>query len=72
VPFAPFLLITIPWDPNVATIGGLVLAWHGVFTAVGILAGVQISLRVGKSIRYNRTMPDRAGRGSQRGRAAST
>jgi len=53
VPFAPLLLITIPWDPNVATIGGLVLAWHGVFTAVGILAGVQISLRVGRSIRYN-------------------
>ena len=49
----PLLLITIPWDPIVATLGGLVLAWHGVFTAVGILAGVQISLYVGKKIRYS-------------------
>jgi phosphatidylglycerol:prolipoprotein diacylglycerol transferase len=53
VPFVSFLLITIPWDPNVATIGGLVLAWHGVFTAVGILAGVQLALRVGKTTRYD-------------------
>jgi phosphatidylglycerol---prolipoprotein diacylglyceryl transferase len=49
----PLLLITIPWDPIVATLGGLVLAWHGVFTAIGILAGVQISLYVGKKIHYS-------------------
>lgn len=49
----PLLLITIPWDPIVATLGGIVLAWHGVFTAVGILAGVQIALRVGKTTRYS-------------------
>jgi len=53
LPFLPFLLITIPWDPIVVRVGGLVLAWHGVFTAVGILAGVQLALRVGKMIRYN-------------------
>jgi phosphatidylglycerol---prolipoprotein diacylglyceryl transferase len=47
------LFITIPWDPIVATFGGIVLAWHGVFTAVGILAGVQIALYVGKKIRYD-------------------
>lgn len=49
----PFLVITIPWDPTILTLGGLVLTWHGVFTAVGILAGVQIALRVGRTIRYS-------------------
>jgi phosphatidylglycerol:prolipoprotein diacylglycerol transferase len=47
------LTITIPWDPTIITIGGLVLAWHGFFTAVGILAGVQIALHVGKTTRYS-------------------
>ncbi len=48
-----FLLITIPWDPNIARLGGLILTWHGVFTAVGILAGVQFALRAGKTIHFN-------------------
>lgn len=48
-----FLFITIPWDPVVANLGGLVLAWHGVFTAVGILAGVQIALYVAKKTGFS-------------------
>jgi phosphatidylglycerol:prolipoprotein diacylglycerol transferase len=45
----PALLIEIPWDPNITTLGGLLLTWHGLFTAVGILIGVQIALRVARA-----------------------
>ena len=38
------LAIEIPFDPRIITIGGLMLTWHGLFTAIGILAGVQIAL----------------------------
>ena len=31
--------LTVPWDPNVG-IAPFVLAWHGIFTAVGIVLGV--------------------------------
>ncbi|HUG06255.1 MAG TPA: prolipoprotein diacylglyceryl transferase, partial [Candidatus Limnocylindria bacterium] len=37
--------ITIPFDPNIH-IGPLTIAWHGVFTAVGILFGVWLALRL--------------------------
>jgi prolipoprotein diacylglyceryl transferase len=33
-------------DPNLVRVGDFVLAWHGVFTAVGILAGVWLAARV--------------------------
>lgn len=49
----PFLAITIPWSPNIFTLGGFVLTWHGFFTAVGILAGVQLSLWAGRRIGYD-------------------
>ena len=38
-------MITIPLDPNIH-IGPLAIAWHGVFTAVGILFGVWLPLRL--------------------------
>jgi prolipoprotein diacylglyceryl transferase len=53
----PLLTIEIPWNPNITTIGGFLLTWHGLFTAIGILAGVQLSLRMGKVVGYD---PDRA------------
>ncbi len=43
------LAIEIPWDPNITTIGGFLLTWHGLFTAVGILVGVQIALRLARA-----------------------
>ena len=53
MPALPVLSIEIPWGPNLATIGGLVIAWHGVFTALGILAGVQLALRMAKVVHYD-------------------
>lgn len=49
----PFLTITIPWSPTIVTLGGLVLTWHGLFTALGILAGVQLSLAIGRRIGFD-------------------
>jgi phosphatidylglycerol:prolipoprotein diacylglycerol transferase len=48
-----FLTITIGWDPNITTIGGLQLTWHGLFTALGILAGVQLALRLARAVDYD-------------------
>jgi phosphatidylglycerol:prolipoprotein diacylglycerol transferase len=50
---ATLLVIEIPWDPNIAEIGGLLISWHGLFTALGILAGVQIALRMARVVRYD-------------------
>jgi phosphatidylglycerol---prolipoprotein diacylglyceryl transferase len=49
----PFLAIEIPWDPNITSIGGFLLSWHGLFTAIGILAGVQLALRLAAVVRYD-------------------
>lgn len=49
----PVLAIEIGWDPNLARIGGLLLTWHGLFTAIGILAGVQLSLQLVKLTGYD-------------------
>src|SRR2546427_7671071 len=38
-------LIEIPFDPNVH-LGPITLAWHGIFTAVGIFFGVWLPLRL--------------------------
>jgi phosphatidylglycerol---prolipoprotein diacylglyceryl transferase len=49
----PVLTIEIPWSPNITEIGGFLLTWHGLFTAIGILAGVQLSLRMGRVVGYD-------------------
>ena len=49
----PFLVITIPWSPDIAKLGPFLLTWHGLFTAVGILVGVQLSLWAGRRIGYD-------------------
>ena len=49
----PVLAIEIGWDPELAQLGGLLLTWHGVFTAVGILAGVQLALQLAKVTGYD-------------------
>src|SRR5207249_7491655 len=38
-------LIQLPFDPNVH-LGPITLAWHGIFTAVGIFFGVWLPLRL--------------------------
>ena len=45
------LKITIGIDPNVFDVLGLQVTWHGVFTAVGIVAGVWLAVRVASSLR---------------------
>lgn len=47
------LAIEIPWDPAIAKIGPFLLSWHGLFTAVGILVGVWLSLRVAARIHFD-------------------
>lgn len=47
------LAIEIPWDPNIVTIGGFLLTWHGLFTAVGILVGVQLALWLARQIDFD-------------------
>src|SRR3990172_10056572 len=42
------LTITIRWVPNNAEFGSLQLTWHGVFTAVGIAAGVYLGAWLGR------------------------
>jgi phosphatidylglycerol:prolipoprotein diacylglycerol transferase len=49
----PFLVIEIPWSPNITRIGDFLLTWHGLFTAVGILAGVQLALRIARFVDYD-------------------
>ncbi|MCK9486640.1 MAG: prolipoprotein diacylglyceryl transferase [Dehalococcoidia bacterium] len=47
------LAIEIPWSPDIVEIGGFLLTWHGLFTAVGILVGVRLSLWIAGRIHYN-------------------
>jgi phosphatidylglycerol:prolipoprotein diacylglycerol transferase len=42
------LVIKIGIDPQIAKIGGLEIAWHGVFTAVGVICGVGIATFFGR------------------------
>ena len=49
----PLLVIEIPWGPNIGHIGGLLLTWHGLFTAVGILIGVQVALRLSRIMGFD-------------------
>ena len=42
------LTIKIGMDPNIAKFGSLQLTWHGIFTAVGIAAGVYVGAWLGR------------------------
>ncbi len=43
-PVALLLSITIDIDPDIGTIFGLTISWHGLFTAIGIICGVSLSV----------------------------
>ena len=47
------LSIEIGLDPNVIEAFGLLITWHGVFTALGIVAGVGLAVRLAASQRVN-------------------
>jgi len=47
------LAIEIPWNPHIVAFGGFLLTWHGVFTAVGILVGVQLALWMARQIDFD-------------------
>ena len=49
----PVLSIAIGWDPDITRIGGFLLTWHGLFTSLSILVGVQLSLRLAKRVGYD-------------------
>lgn len=53
MPGLVFLAIDIPFDPQIITIGRVILTWHGLFTAAGILGGVQIALWFGRRHGYD-------------------
>jgi phosphatidylglycerol:prolipoprotein diacylglycerol transferase len=40
-------MLEINLDPTLITLGPLVITWHGVFTAVGVLAGILLAVRLG-------------------------
>jgi len=44
----PFLAIDINIDPTLTEIGPFVLSWHGLFTALGIIAGATVAIYLGK------------------------
>lgn len=46
------LTIEIGIDPEIWDIGGLLLTWHGVFTAVGIAAGVFVAIIVARRLGF--------------------
>ncbi|MPZ48223.1 MAG: hypothetical protein GEU75_02740 [Dehalococcoidia bacterium] len=53
------LSINIGIDPNLGRIFGLLISWHGVFTAIGIIAGVWLAVAIASSDRI-RIDPDTA------------
>ncbi len=42
--FALLLAITIDIDPDIGSIFGLTITWHGLFTAIGIIGGVSLAV----------------------------
>jgi phosphatidylglycerol:prolipoprotein diacylglycerol transferase len=40
------LAIAINIDPNIAQLGPFTLSWHGLFSAIGVIAGVTLGVRV--------------------------
>ncbi|MDP2327495.1 MAG: prolipoprotein diacylglyceryl transferase [Dehalococcoidia bacterium] len=53
MPTAVRLAIEIPFDPDFGKLGPFLLTWHGLFTALGILGGVWLSLRVAERIHFD-------------------
>lgn len=47
-PDVPVLAIEIGLNPNLVALGPVALSWHGVFSALGILAGVALSLKLAR------------------------
>jgi len=47
------LSVNIGIDPNIVKVGGLLITWHGFFTAVGIIAGVWLAVGVASTNRVN-------------------
>jgi phosphatidylglycerol:prolipoprotein diacylglycerol transferase len=50
--FVP-LVIKIGIDPEIAKIGGVEIAWHGVFTAVGVICGVGVATFFGRKAGFS-------------------
>lgn len=48
-PALAVLAITIDIDPDIGTIFGITLTWHGLFTALGIVAGVLLAVRLARA-----------------------
>lgn len=46
------LTINIDINPEIREFGGLLLTWHGIFTAVGIAAGVLVCVLVGRRLGF--------------------
>lgn len=46
-------MIEINIDPTLINLGPLVITWHGVFTAVGVLAGILLAVRLGAERGFN-------------------
>lgn len=42
------LTIKIGLDPNIFEVGGLTISWHGVFTAIGVIAGFLVAAYFGR------------------------
>jgi phosphatidylglycerol:prolipoprotein diacylglycerol transferase len=47
------LAINIGIDPNLGEVFGLLITWHGVFTAIGIIAGVWLAVSLASGPRIN-------------------
>src|SRR2546425_9376140 len=41
--------IDLPFDPNITLFGPLTVSWHGVFSVVGIVAGVWLAMRLARA-----------------------
>jgi phosphatidylglycerol:prolipoprotein diacylglycerol transferase len=46
------LTIDIGLNPNLLRVGGLLITWHGVITAVAIVVGVSVAVSLGKRFNY--------------------
>jgi phosphatidylglycerol:prolipoprotein diacylglycerol transferase len=47
------LAINIGLDPTIVEIGGIEITWHGLFTALGVIAGVAIATVLGRKAGYS-------------------